>query len=68
MEFDFFQEKTSGESCDDDAWKVIQGTLHNYPEVSLCLLNREIGEGCVLGGVTNHIKATQKIKGKFLST
>ena len=25
MEFDFFQEKTSGESCDDDAWKVIQG-------------------------------------------
>ena len=25
MEFDFFQEMTSGESCDDDAWKVIQG-------------------------------------------
>ena len=24
-EFDFFQERTSGESCDDDAWKVIQG-------------------------------------------
>ena len=25
MEFDFFQEMTSGESCDDDAWKIIQG-------------------------------------------
>lgn len=25
MEFDFFQEMTSGESCDDDAWKAIQG-------------------------------------------
>ena len=27
MEFDFFQERTSGESCDDDAWKVIQGIV-----------------------------------------
>ena len=25
-EFDFFQERTSGEVCDDDTWKVIQGT------------------------------------------
>ena len=24
-EFDFFQERTSGEICDDEAWKVIQG-------------------------------------------
>ena len=35
MEFDFFQEMTSGESCDNDAWKVIQGQqkqsyLHTY--------------------------------------
>jgi len=26
-EFDFFQERTSGDLCDDDAWKIIQG-LH----------------------------------------
>jgi len=25
-EFDFFQEKTSGEICDDDTWKIMQGT------------------------------------------
>ena len=25
-EFDFFQERTSGEVCDDDTWKIIQGT------------------------------------------
>ncbi len=25
-EFDFFQERASGEICDDDAWRVIQGT------------------------------------------
>ena len=24
-EFDFFQERTSGDICDDDSWKVIQG-------------------------------------------
>ena len=24
-EFDFFQERTSGEICDDESWKVIQG-------------------------------------------
>ncbi len=31
-EFDFFQEKTSGEICDDEAWKVIQGghRVHMY--------------------------------------
>ena len=27
-EFDFFQERTSGEVCDDDTWKVIQGTWY----------------------------------------
>lgn len=26
-EFDFFQERTSGEICDDFSWKVIQGKL-----------------------------------------
>ena len=26
-EFDFFQEKTSGEICDDDTWKIMQGTV-----------------------------------------
>ena len=29
---------------------------HTMSEFSLCLL-KGVGEGCVLGGVTNHIKA-----------
>ena len=28
-EFDFFQEVTSGELCDDDAWNIIIG-MHTY--------------------------------------
>ena len=34
---------------------TIHCALH-YTEFSLCLL-KGVGEGCVLGGVTNHIKA-----------
>ena len=40
MEFDFFQEMTSAESCDDDAWKVIQGgnwCCKNFILVCVCV-------------------------------
>ena len=43
MEFDFFQELTSGESCDDDAWKVIQGWI-----CSLRIYGRRGGHYCSL--------------------
>ena len=36
-EFDFFQERTSGEICDDDAWKVIQENFELTEEDELTL-------------------------------
>lgn len=37
-EFDFFQEVTSGEICDDDAWNIILGKLYNEASIHCTII------------------------------